>query len=138
MNYKKIIVDALLKRDSGLCPWCGLPSLPDEDVLEFDHIKPRSQGGLDTIINLRLLHSHCHEQRHSQKTNKANETFSRSNIKKKIHTDLLIKLQAALIAQHMLSRAAASIGITFDQARYYLSVYHLDWKNPLKWDLENL
>ncbi|MCY7277116.1 MAG: group II intron reverse transcriptase/maturase [Phormidesmis sp. CAN_BIN44] len=53
-------VAALLKRQKGKCPECQL-YFREGDILEVDHIIPRSQGGKDEYINLQLLHRHCHD-----------------------------------------------------------------------------
>jgi RNA-directed DNA polymerase len=50
----------LLKQQKGKCARCGL-HFQDEDVLEVDHIVPRTLGGKDEYINLQLLHRHCHD-----------------------------------------------------------------------------
>jgi RNA-directed DNA polymerase len=53
-------VALLLKRQKGTCSFCRL-FFKDRDLLEIDHILPRSQGGLDEFKNLQLLHRHCHD-----------------------------------------------------------------------------
>ena len=55
-------VRELLRRQHGSCWKCGRQFRP-EDVLEVDHIRPRSQGGDDRWTNLQLLHRHCHDQK---------------------------------------------------------------------------
>lgn len=50
----------LLKRQKGKCSQCGL-FFKDGDLLESDHILPRSQGGTNDYKNLQLLHRHCHD-----------------------------------------------------------------------------
>jgi RNA-directed DNA polymerase len=50
----------LLKWQKGKCIHCGLLFL-NEDLIEIDHIIPKSQGGKDTYNNLQLLHAHCHD-----------------------------------------------------------------------------
>lgn len=52
----------LLRRQKGRCDLCSLPFWHD-DVMEVDHILPKSKGGKDGINNLRLVHGHCHDQR---------------------------------------------------------------------------
>jgi RNA-directed DNA polymerase len=52
----------LLKRQQGKCPWCEL-YFKDGDVLELDHIIPRSLGGKDGYINWQVLHRHCHDRK---------------------------------------------------------------------------
>ncbi|WP_346293241.1 group II intron maturase-specific domain-containing protein [Sphaerothrix gracilis] len=49
----------LLKRQKGRCSACNLFFMHG-DVIELDHILPRSQGGLDVSSNWQLLHRHCH------------------------------------------------------------------------------
>jgi RNA-directed DNA polymerase len=49
----------LLKKQKGKCAHCGL-YFREEDVLEVDHVVPKSKGGKDTY-NLQLLHRHCHD-----------------------------------------------------------------------------
>lgn len=53
-------VGELLKWQKGKCPHCKL-FFKDGDILEVDHITPRSKGGKDEYKNLQLLHRHCHD-----------------------------------------------------------------------------
>lgn len=57
-------VTKLLKSQKGKCKWCNEQFLFD-DVLEVDHIIPRTKGGKDTYQNLQLLHRHCHDTKTS-------------------------------------------------------------------------
>ena len=52
----------LLKDQHGRCPCCGLHFKPG-DVMEIDHKFPRHLGGEDRILNLQLLHRHCHDRK---------------------------------------------------------------------------
>jgi RNA-directed DNA polymerase len=51
----------LLKRQGGRCAWCGLYFKHGEDLVERDHIIPKSHGGDGKTANLQLLHGHCHD-----------------------------------------------------------------------------
>jgi RNA-directed DNA polymerase len=53
-------VSKLIKKQKGICPHCGL-YISSTDIVEVDHIKPKSLGGKDTYDNLQLLHKHCHD-----------------------------------------------------------------------------
>lgn len=53
-------VAILLKWQKGKCSYCEL-YFRENDVLEVDHIIPKSQGGKDEYKNLQLLHRHCHD-----------------------------------------------------------------------------
>lgn len=53
-------VAALLKRQKGKCNLCKL-RFKEEDLMEVDHITPKSKGGKNTMDNLQLLHRHCHD-----------------------------------------------------------------------------
>ncbi|WP_287242410.1 MULTISPECIES: group II intron reverse transcriptase/maturase [unclassified Okeania] len=53
-------VTTLLKRQKNKCASCGLTFRPN-DLIEVDHIKPRSEGGDNTYKNKQLLHRHCHD-----------------------------------------------------------------------------
>ena len=53
-------VTTLLKRQKNKCAFCGLTFRPN-DLMEIDHIKPRSEGGDNTTKNKQLLHRHCHD-----------------------------------------------------------------------------
>ncbi|NEQ37258.1 MAG: group II intron reverse transcriptase/maturase [Okeania sp. SIO3I5] len=55
-------VATLLKRQKNKCAFCGLTFRPI-DLMEIDHIKPRSKGGDNTIKNKQLLHRHCHDSK---------------------------------------------------------------------------
>jgi len=52
----------LLKKQKGKCNWCEL-YLRDGDVIELDHIIPKSKGGKDEYKNWQLLHRHCHDKK---------------------------------------------------------------------------
>jgi RNA-directed DNA polymerase len=56
----------LLRKQKGKCKWCGL-LIKDEDIVEIDHITPRSSGGGEELSNKCVLHRHCHDQRHAQR-----------------------------------------------------------------------
>ncbi|TVQ44924.1 MAG: group II intron reverse transcriptase/maturase [Gloeocapsa sp. DLM2.Bin57] len=58
-------VAKLLQRQKGRCTWCGL-YFKDGDILEVDHIKPKSKGGGHGLKNLQLLHGHCHDEKTKQ------------------------------------------------------------------------
>ncbi|WP_231943073.1 HNH endonuclease [Calothrix sp. NIES-3974] len=55
-------VAILLKKQKGKCPWCGL-TFKDGDVMEIDHITPKTLGGKDEYKNWQLLHRHCHDKK---------------------------------------------------------------------------
>ena len=50
----------LLKEQKGRCNHCG-HNFRDGDLLEIDHIIPKSKGGTDFYNNLQILHRHCHD-----------------------------------------------------------------------------
>ncbi|GGA14520.1 group II intron reverse transcriptase/maturase [Okeania sp. KiyG1] len=53
-------VTTLLKRQKNKCASCGLTFRPN-DLIEVDHIKPRSEGSDNTYKNKQLLHRYCHD-----------------------------------------------------------------------------
>ena len=53
-------VATLLKKQKGKCTQCNL-HFREEDVMEIDHIIPKSKGGKDKYDNIQLLHRHCHD-----------------------------------------------------------------------------
>src|SRR4028119_2499260 len=53
-------VATLLKKQKGKCTHCGL-FFHEDDVMEVDHIIPKSKGEKDEYKNLQLLHRHCHD-----------------------------------------------------------------------------
>ena len=55
-------VSWLLKKQKGKCNWCGL-SFMDGNIMEIDHIIPKSKDGKDEYNNLQLLHGHCHDDK---------------------------------------------------------------------------
>lgn len=55
----------LLKKQKGKCNHCGL-YFKDGDMIETDHIIPKSQGGKNEMKNLQLLHRHCHDEKTTQ------------------------------------------------------------------------
>lgn len=56
----------LLQKQEGKCRWCGL-LFRDNDLIEVDHITPRSQGGGEELSNKVALHRHCHDERHAKR-----------------------------------------------------------------------
>lgn len=54
----------LLQKQQGKCRWCEL-LFQDGDLIEVDHITPRSQGGGEELSNKCALHRHCHDHRHA-------------------------------------------------------------------------
>jgi RNA-directed DNA polymerase len=52
----------LIKFQKGNCAICGVPFCPT-DVIEADHIIPRSKGGLNKYSNLQAFHKHCNIQK---------------------------------------------------------------------------
>src|SRR6266550_3056497 len=52
----------------GKCRWCGL-LFQDGDMVEIDHITPKSFGGGEGLSNKCVLHRHCHDQRHARRDN---------------------------------------------------------------------
>jgi RNA-directed DNA polymerase len=57
----------LLRKQQGKCRWCEL-LFQDTDVIEIDHITPKSEGGGEELSNKFLLHRHCHDERHARRT----------------------------------------------------------------------
>jgi RNA-directed DNA polymerase len=55
-----IYTATLLKRQKGKCNHCGL-TFKNGDLIERDHIIPKSKGGKDKLDNYQLLHRHCHD-----------------------------------------------------------------------------
>ena len=55
----------LMKKQKGKCRLCEL-NFKTEDLIEIDHITPRSMGGGDEPSNLMALHRHCHIKRHQE------------------------------------------------------------------------
>ncbi|NES25855.1 MAG: DNA polymerase, partial [Symploca sp. SIO3E6] len=52
----------LLKKQKRKCPHCGL-FFKDGDLMEVDHIIPKSKGGKEEYKNYQLLHRHCHDEK---------------------------------------------------------------------------
>ncbi|MEH2412527.1 group II intron reverse transcriptase [Nostoc sp.] len=53
-------VSKLLKKQKGKCTHCEM-FFCEDDVMEVDHIIPKSKGGKAEYKNLQLLHRHCHD-----------------------------------------------------------------------------
>ena len=73
-------ISKLIQLQNGCCKICGVPFTP-MDVIETDHIMPRSKGVPDKYSNLQALHKHCHIQKSlKDKTVSMNEDFDVSQI----------------------------------------------------------
>jgi RNA-directed DNA polymerase len=55
-------VAKLLKEQKGKCAHCGL-YFREDDLIEVDHIIPKSEGGKDRYGNIQALHRHCHDSK---------------------------------------------------------------------------
>ncbi|MEH2228292.1 MAG: group II intron reverse transcriptase/maturase [Nostoc sp.] len=55
-------MSTLLKSQKGKCTHCKM-YFRESDVLEIDHITPKSLGGKDDYKNLQILHKHCHDEK---------------------------------------------------------------------------
>ncbi|WP_242527461.1 group II intron reverse transcriptase [Ktedonosporobacter rubrisoli] len=58
----------LLQKQGGKCRWCEL-LFKDGDIIEVDHITPKSEGGGEELSNKFALHRHCHDDRHAKRVN---------------------------------------------------------------------
>lgn len=52
----------IFRSQNNKCNICGLKFLPG-DVIEIDHIVPKTFGGANHYGNLQALHGHCHDQK---------------------------------------------------------------------------
>lgn len=55
-------ISKLIRRQKGYCNGCVQKFTP-MDIIEVDHINPKSKGGSDKYENLQALHKHCHIQK---------------------------------------------------------------------------
>ncbi len=62
----------LLQKQEGKCRWCGL-LFQDGDLIEIDHITPKSLGGGEELSNKFALHRHCHDERHAKRVSGAHD-----------------------------------------------------------------
>ena len=53
-------VATLIKKQKGKCPLCS-QHFASDDLVEIDHIIPKSMSGKDEYKNLQVLHRHCHD-----------------------------------------------------------------------------
>jgi HNH endonuclease len=60
------VLGKLLQEQGVKCRWCGL-LFQDGDIIEIDHVIPKSRGGGEEHSNKCALHRHCHDQRHTQR-----------------------------------------------------------------------
>ncbi|AMW30545.1 group II intron reverse transcriptase [Limnospira platensis] len=74
-----IRVAKLLKKQKGKCTWCGQYFTPS-DLIEVDHIVPRSLAGKDEYKNLQLLHRHTRDDKTAlDKANAVSLTMEQSD-----------------------------------------------------------
>ncbi|MBC1242057.1 group II intron reverse transcriptase/maturase [Nostoc sp. 2RC] len=59
---KPMRITKLLKQQKGKCAHCNL-YFSDNDLMEVDHIIPKSQGGKNEYNNFQILHRHCHDRK---------------------------------------------------------------------------
>lgn len=75
---------SLLKQQKGKCTHCG-HYFKDGDVMELDHIIPKSNGGKDEYKNWQLLHRHCHDTKTANDDKYGNQSDCNS-VKPKQHS----------------------------------------------------
>jgi RNA-directed DNA polymerase len=56
------LLGQLLHIQLGRCRWCHRYFM-DGEIIEIDHILPRTLGGTDIFSNRQALHRHCHDQK---------------------------------------------------------------------------
>lgn len=56
----------IMNRDNFTCQYCGKNPTEDDIKLAFDHIKPRSDGGRDTLDNLVTACKHCNSMKRAR------------------------------------------------------------------------
>lgn len=67
-----VLFETLWEQQSGICALCGEPMLRNrfeaahariwtKRRATFDHVRPRSKGGLDESANLQLAHARCNK-----------------------------------------------------------------------------
>jgi RNA-directed DNA polymerase len=64
------MVSTLLKHQKGKCTHCDM-YFRENDVMEVDHIIPKSKGGKEEYKNFQLLHRHCHDTKTAMDIGKA-------------------------------------------------------------------
>ncbi len=76
---------SLLKQQKGKCAHCG-QYFKDGDVMELDHIIPKSNGGKDEYKNWQLLHRHCHDTKTASDDKYGNQSDCNSVKPKQLST----------------------------------------------------
>ncbi|MEA5537093.1 group II intron reverse transcriptase/maturase [Crocosphaera sp. XPORK-15E] len=69
----------MLKKQKGKCAHCEL-FFKEGDVIELDHIIPKSKGGKNEYKNWQLLHRHCHDEK-TRKDGSLDRKLSHKTIK---------------------------------------------------------
>jgi hypothetical protein len=78
-KWRGLCITKLQARDGVNCTICHGPldrhikNLRDSRYITFDHIVPRSKGGLDDLRNLRLAHYGCNQVRGNDPITPENE-----------------------------------------------------------------
>ena len=143
VDWKGIVVDSLYLRDGGICQLCK-QSLSNNDYFEIDHIIKRSDGGNDTLMNLRLVHLTCHKARHAKQLTVITEVEELKvptmnvNFKKLAHIQVLKQLRHGLSKTQNMTKACVLCGITPDQGKYYVGLYRLNWRDHASWNLDKI
>ncbi len=52
----------LLKRQKGKCHYGGM-HFKNDDLMELDHIIPKSKAGKNESKKFQLIHRHCHDKK---------------------------------------------------------------------------
>jgi hypothetical protein len=132
INYKKVTIDYLHERDSGICQICNNP-LQDGSLCEIDHIIEKKNGGVDKLHNLRIVHLECHKKRHGVN---GITLHPHVIIRKDYHRMVIENIRTALLLQPVLTKACQTIGLSERMGRYYMTKYNLNPKEAKNWDIK--
>jgi len=77
-------------RDSGRCQYCG-KSLPRQEIT-YDHIVPKSQGGVTTWENIVICCLACNSRKSGRTPPQANMKLLKKPVKPKWHTSVSITI----------------------------------------------
>ncbi|MEA5417769.1 HNH endonuclease signature motif containing protein [Spirulina sp. CCNP1310] len=65
MTTDTVLRQLVRERARGLCEYCHSPERISANRFTFDHVLPRSLGGLDELENLALACRRCNERRYN-------------------------------------------------------------------------
>ena len=129
MNYKAIILDYLLRKQSNVCGICG-SIFTSISPPTLDHVVPRSLNGIDRLENLQAVHNICNMRKGNKILEAIQDGFLNldeiDGLDNQVNSYRKFKITDALTKTcGNITLASELLKITYRSLRWYIKKYHI-------------